>query len=114
MNFNEYQKQAIKTDLLKGQGTDLKSAAFIEKLLGLVGEAGELADKFKKIIRDDGGEMSEEKRELIKKELGDVLWYIASLSEYLGFALDDVAEANIEKLASRQKRNMLKGSGDNR
>ncbi len=114
MTFAEYQKQALKTDVYKGADKNIRSDAFIEKLLGLIGEAGELADKFKKIIRDENGELSKEKRDLIKKELGDVLWYIASISDYLEFELNDVAQTNIEKLASRQKRNKLHGSGDSR
>ncbi len=114
MNFSEYQEKALKTDVYKGSEKTIRSDAFIEKLLGLIGEAGELADKFKKIIRDENGELSDEKRDLIKKELGDVLWYIASISEYLDFELDDVAQTNIDKLASRQKRNKLHGSGDSR
>lgn len=114
MHFNEYQKQALTTDLMSGKGTDLNSTGFLEKLLGLVGETGELADKFKKILRDEGGVISDEKMDLIKKELGDVLWYLASLSDYLGFELEDVAQTNIEKLASRQKRGKLGGAGDSR
>ncbi len=114
MKFNEYQKQALKTDLMIGKGTDLNSTGFLEKLLGLVGETGELADKFKKILRDEDGVISDEKMDLIKKELGDVLWYLASLSDYLGFELEDVAQTNIEKLASRQKRGKLGGAGDSR
>ena len=83
-------------------------------MLGLTGEAGEAADKFKKIIRDKGGVISGMDKEEITKELGDVLWYVAMIAEYLGVSLAEVAEANIEKLESRWKRNKIHGEGDNR
>lgn len=82
--------------------------------LGLVGEAGEVAEKIKKIIRDQDGELTDMNREEIAKELGDVLWYIAILSDEMGVTLDKVAEMNIYKLTSRKKRGVLSGSGDNR
>lgn len=113
MNLDKYQKRAAEFDLF-GTTTDLKSPGFIEKVLGLVGEAGEAADKIKKIIRDKGGCASDEDREAILKELGDVLWYVANLSRYLGASLSEVAESNIEKLSSRKKRNKLHGEGDDR
>jgi len=81
--------------------------------LGL-GEAGEVQGKIKKIIRDNGGIITPEATEEIKKELGDTLWYIASMCENLGITLGDVANSNIEKLHDRQKRGVLNGSGDNR
>ncbi|MBQ2659672.1 hypothetical protein IJF85_01715, partial [Candidatus Saccharibacteria bacterium] len=76
MKFNEYQAKAIKYDLAK-PGRDLTGGGFIEKVLGLTGEAGETADKFKKIIRDKSGQISDEDRYEISKELGDVLWYVS-------------------------------------
>jgi NTP pyrophosphatase (non-canonical NTP hydrolase) len=82
--------------------------------LGLAGEAGEVAEHAKKTIRDDGARVSDERREAIAKELGDVLWYVAQLATELGLNLDDVAAANLEKLLSRQERGVLHGSGDNR
>jgi NTP pyrophosphatase (non-canonical NTP hydrolase) len=109
MNFNKYQEEAKKTALYPNQGDN-----YIYPTLGLTGEAGEVSDKIKKIIRDDNGIISPEKKEEIKKELGDVLWYIAQLSTELKIELEDVAEENIKKLSSRQKRNALSGSGDNR
>lgn len=87
---------------------------FVYPTLGLVGEAGEVAEKVKKLFRNDGGIVTDVHREEIKKELGDVLWYMAALSHELGFALDDVAEANIAKLRSRLERGVIKSSGDNR
>ncbi len=109
MNFNDYQKQALQTFLLR----DHPQAAFY-LALGIGDEAGEVQGKIKKAIRDDDGEFTPERIEDIKKELGDVLWYIANLSEHFGFELEDVARLNIEKLASRAKRGTLHGSGDNR
>ena len=71
--------------------------------LGLCGEAGETAEKVKKAIRDDGGTLTEERRAAIAAELGDVLWYVAQLATEAGLDLDELAEANLEKLASRQR-----------
>ena len=81
--------------------------------LGL-GEAGEVQGKIKKIIRDNGGYISAENRIEIKKELGDILWYIASMCDGLGIKMEDVAQGNIEKLKGRRDRGTLHGSGDNR
>ncbi|MBR5408863.1 nucleoside triphosphate pyrophosphohydrolase family protein [Candidatus Saccharibacteria bacterium] len=88
--------------------------AMMEKVLGLSGEAGEVADKFKKIIRDKGGDLSVEDKEAVVKELGDVLWYIAEISRYLDTPLSEVARKNLEKLYSRLDRNKIAGDGDNR
>ncbi len=82
--------------------------------LGLAGEAGEVADHVKKVIRDDGGEVSDERRAAIAKELGDVLWYVAQLASELGLDLDEIAQVNLDKLLSRQRRGVLTGSGDER
>lgn len=116
MNFNEYQKKAATFSLL-GK-IDSKSLAsepgYVAKILGLVGEAGEVAEKYKKIIRDKAGEINEvDKKELVK-ELGDVLWYIAVLSEYLDTSLEELAVSNIEKLTDRKARGTQRGKGDNR
>jgi NTP pyrophosphatase (non-canonical NTP hydrolase) len=108
MTFDEYQQAALRTaDLTRRQ-------ELFHLLLGLVGETGEIAEKFKKLVRDKNGDESLIDREDIKKELGDVLWYVAVLSEYLGIKLEDVADNNVKKLASRQARGVLSGSGDNR
>ncbi len=82
--------------------------------LGLAGEAGEVAEHAKKAIRDDGGAVSEERRSAMAKELGDVLWYVAQLASELGLDLDEVAQVNLDKLLSRQRRGVLSGSGDER
>jgi len=109
MTFEEYQIKARQTAIYPNKDNN-----FIYPTLGLVGEAGEVAEKMKKVLRDNDGVISEEKREEITKELGDVLWYIANLSKELNISLEDVAQKNIEKLQSRQQRNELHGSGDNR
>ena len=114
MTFDEYQKKAIKTDVFIEKSKDINSPAFIVKVLGLVGETGEIAEKFKKIYRDNDGRMSKDQHENIKKELGDVLWYISALSEYLDISLNDIAITNIRKLEDRKKRDKLSGAGDNR
>ena len=113
LEFDDYQKKAKKYDQFE-EVISPKEAGFIEKVLGLTGEAGETADKIKKIIRDKNGEISEEDRKEVAKELGDVLWYIAAISRNLGVSLSEVAEMNLEKLESRYQRGKIKGEGDNR
>ena len=116
MDFNEYQKKAAEYDCFKKpvKMTELTEAGFLEKVLGLTGEAGETADKIKKIIRDKQGKYTEEDKEEITKELGDVMWYLAGIARYLEVDFSEVAEGNIEKLSSRKKRGVISGSGDNR
>jgi len=109
MDFIEYQKKSRKTAIYPGAGKN-----YIYPTLGLAGEAGEVAEKIKKAIRDDGGKISDETKDAVKKELGDVLWYVSQVAAELDLLLDDVAKSNIEKLSSRMKRGKLKGSGDNR
>ena len=82
--------------------------------LGLAGEAGEVAEHAKKAIRDDGATVTDERREAIAKELGDVLWYVAQLATELDLDLEEIATGNLEKLRSRQRRGVLHGSGDER
>lgn len=82
--------------------------------LGLCGEAGEVSDKIKKVYRDKDGDFSEKDKEEIVKELGDVLWYVAALSDLFGYTLNDVARKNIEKIEKRKKNGTMSGSGDNR
>jgi NTP pyrophosphatase (non-canonical NTP hydrolase) len=82
--------------------------------LGLAGEAGEVAEHAKKVIRDDGGAVSDARRAAIAKELGDVLWYVAQIASELGLELEAIATENLEKLFSRQRRGVLSGSGDER
>jgi len=82
--------------------------------LGLVNEAGEFAGKIKKIFRDKGGEISDEDRQALKGELGDVLWYLTQICTNLDLTLEEVAEANLDKLFSRLERGKIQGDGDNR
>lgn len=108
-DFDKYQKGCSKTAVYPDIGKN-----FTYPTLGLMGEAGEVSEKIKKVIRDDGGKITPEKREEVKKELGDVLWYLAQLSTELGIKFSEVAEGNLEKLASRKTRGKLHGDGDNR
>jgi NTP pyrophosphatase (non-canonical NTP hydrolase) len=82
--------------------------------LGLSGEAGEVAEHAKKAIRDDAGQVTDERRAAMAKELGDVLWYVAQLASELKLDLDEIAQANLDKLLSRQQRGVLSGDGDDR
>lgn len=109
--LNSYQNAAITTAIYPGRGT---FEGLVYVALKLNGEAGEVAEKIGKIIRDDASLMSLEKRDLIAKELGDVIWYIAAAAKELGYTLDEIARGNLEKLIDRQARGTLSGSGDNR
>jgi len=113
MEFDEYQEEIKKFDLFE-QTDNVLEPAFMAKILGLPGEAGEVSEKFKKIVRDKNGEISEEDRTEIVKELGDVTWYVATIARYLGVPFSEVAKGNIEKLSSRLERGKLHGKGDNR
>lgn len=106
MNFSEYQKRANATAIY-----DVKFS-IMYPTLGLAGEAGEVAEKVKKIIRDGKDIVNE--REELAKELGDVLWYVAAVARDIGYSLEVIAEMNIEKLESRKERGKLQGNGDNR
>jgi NTP pyrophosphatase (non-canonical NTP hydrolase) len=109
MDFKEYDDAAEVTAVYPNQGDNP-----IYPTLGLVGEAGEIAEKVKKMIRDDGGVLTEERRQTLIKELGDVLWYLSALSREIGTSLEKVAEANIKKLHSRMDRDKIHGEGDER
>lgn len=108
----EYQKRAQGTWNPPPDRETILNLAYLS--LGLPNEAGEVAGKVKKIIRDKDGIIDEDTRNAIKDELGDVLWYLAMLGQELGFTLEEIATNNIEKLASRLKRGVIKGNGDNR
>lgn len=110
MKFSVYQKAATKTAVYPR----LPDHNWVYPALGLANEAGEVNGKLKKVIRDHGGVIDDVRRHEISKELGDVLWYIAQLATELDIDLDEVATANITKLASRQERGVLGGDGDNR
>lgn len=113
MEFDEYQKFATGTAIYPERGT-VSMTALSYCALGLCGESGEIAEKIKKIIRDNNGKITEEARQAIKKELGDPLWYIANMAHEFGFSLNEIAIGNIEKLQDRKNRNVLKGNGDDR
>ena len=109
MDFKEYQKKSRKTAIYPQMGKN-----YVYPTLGLARESGEVAEKIKKVIRDKKGKIDEETSAEIKKELGDVLWYVSQLASELKLDLNSIAEKNIEKLYSRMDRGKLKGSGDNR
>ena len=107
--FQEYSDAALKTDVGTKETNQLSYIC-----LGISGESGEICDHVKKHIRDDNGKMGDKRRELILKEVGDVLWYLNKLTIKLGSSLSEAAEMNIKKLQSRQARGQIHGSGDDR
>ena len=107
MNMDEYQKKASATMLPTADNIYYVT-------LGLANEAGEVAGKIKKWIRDNDADLSRLDKEALADELGDVMWYLAMLANKVGMSLDDIATRNIDKLSSRAERGKLKGSGDNR
>jgi NTP pyrophosphatase (non-canonical NTP hydrolase) len=109
MNLTDYQTKSRKTAKYPAIGHGV-----IYPTLGLTNEAGEVAGKIKKIFRDKGGVIGAAEREALKSELGDVLWYLAQVCTELEISLDEVAEANIEKLYSRLARGKIGGEGDDR
>jgi NTP pyrophosphatase (non-canonical NTP hydrolase) len=111
--FDVYQDATALTALYPGAGTgNVEALAYTA--LGLAGEAGEIANKVKKVLRDDNGVLTKDKATEISKELGDVLWYLARVAEEIGTRLGGVAEGNIAKLYDRMQRGVIQGSGDNR
>lgn len=109
MECDDYQRAAMRT----ARDPEAKDE-FMHLVLGLVGEAGEIAEKVKKLVRDKGSDLAQLDRDDMAAELGDVLWYTAVLADFLGLSLDDVAQRNVDKLADRQRRSVLGGSGDHR
>lgn len=114
MKIEDYSSQAITTLVSDHALSSDMSPALISQVFGLVGESGEVAEKFKKLIRDKHGEISAEDTQEVLKELGDILWYINSVAHLLGSSLDEVASKNLEKVLSRKSRGVTSGSGDNR
>lgn len=112
ISFCEYQNFAETTDIIKGTTARIGHLQYLA--LGLNGEAGEVADKVKKIVRDKGGAYTAADEDAVAKELGDVLWYLARMADVLNYTLDTVALDNVNKLRSRQGRGTLGGSGDSR
>ncbi len=109
MTFDEYQRAAARTAQYP-----VISHGVIYPTLGLVSEAGEVAGKVKKIFRDKAGAFDDIDRAAIGAELGDVLWYLAQICSEIGLSLEEVAQQNLIKLASRQARGVIQGDGDNR
>ncbi len=110
MTFDEYQKLALRTNLAKADPMH----ELMQNVLGLADESGEVMAIFKKWIRDNNADPTKLDKKNLAKELGDILWYIAVVADHFDISFDDIATANIAKLADRQKRGTLTGSGDNR
>ena len=110
MNFDEYQKQALTTAITHPDPLMDKTIW----AMGVSGEAGEVIEKWKKIVAYKDGKISDEDLAELSKELGDVVWYIAVLADSLGLSLGDIMQNNLDKLASRKQRGVTKGQGDNR
>lgn len=109
MTFNEFQNHCVSTAIYPNVGANLPYT-----VLGLCGESGEVAEKVKKLIRDHGGKVTEDKRLEILKELADVLWYVATTSMELKAPLQEVVDLGVAKYADRKARGVLHGEGDNR
>lgn len=128
LSFGEYQQRTATTaiygeqirKILEPLGLTETQAGPIMTLLRVsyvsngLGEVGEVQGKIKKIIRDSGGTINDERREQLAGELGDVMWYISQMASELGLSLEEVAQANLDKLSGRKERGTLQGSGDNR
>ena len=110
LSLDAYQRGALETALFP----DIGGERCLYPALGLANEAGEVLGKIKKLYRDRGGRVTPEFRRIVKKELGDVLWYLAVLADAFDLRISEVAEANLEKLADRARRDAIRGSGDDR
>ncbi len=106
MTLNQYQHGALETAVYP------EDKRIIYPTLGLVGESGEVAEKVKKVYRDNKSEFTTERKEAIALEIGDVLWYCATLANDLGYSLEEVAQMNLDKLHSRKERGRIAGDGD--
>jgi len=113
MKIEEYSQKALSTLTSTHDYGDI-SSELMAQVLGLIGESSEVAEKFKKIIRDKSGVLTDEDRQEIVKELGDILWYVNSVATLMGSNLEEVASKNLEKVLSRKERGQIHGSGDNR
>lgn len=113
MTFDEYQKQALTTAYTdpKHQDTLMEKTIWA---MGIVGEAGEVIEKWKKMVAYNEGKITKEFTDDMKKELGDVVWYIAVLAHSLNLSFDEIMQLNVKKLKDRKRRQVIKGVGDNR
>ncbi|MGH7234326.1 MAG: nucleoside triphosphate pyrophosphohydrolase family protein [Candidatus Saccharimonadales bacterium] len=110
MTIDEYQRKALLT-------AETRYESLMQNTIwamGVAGEAGEVIEKWKKIVAYKGGKVSKKDLEELKKELGDVIWYVTVLANSLGLSLEDVMQTNLTKLADRKKRKVISGAGDNR
>ena len=114
MNINEYQLQAHGFADYAKPVTQSADCGYCYPVMGLTEEAGEVAGKFAKAVRDNNGFIDGERREAIIKELGDVTWFVAELCTLLNVSMEEVMQKNIDKLTSRRERNVIHGSGDDR
>lgn len=112
LTFDDYMRQTRATAIYPEAGSG-STLALAYAGLGL-GEAGEVQNQLKKVIRDNKGEVTDDRRDTIAKELGDLCWYIARCADELDLSFNDIALKNLEKLNSRAERGVLQGSGDNR
>jgi NTP pyrophosphatase (non-canonical NTP hydrolase) len=115
MTFEEYGNKAFTLAIYPRGESMLQNMVY--PTLGLAGEAGEVAEKIKKLIRGGGGfdvYIPQETRDTIVKELGDVLWYINACAREINATLEEVAATNLDKLFDRKDRNQLHGEGDDR
>lgn len=110
MTFDEYQKQALTT-------AHNTHEPLMEKTIwamGVAGEAGEVVEKWKKIVAYNEGKVTQQDKDELAKELGDVVWYIAVMAHSLGLSFDDIMQRNVKKLQDRKQRGVITGKGDNR
>ena len=107
ISMDDFQRGALETAVYPEQ------LRVIYPALGLAGEAGEVADKVKKVLRGDGP-LDAERKTAIAMEIGDVMWYCAVLANDIGYGLEEIAGMNYAKLQSRKERGMLSGDGDDR
>ena len=116
MDLNDYQEAASATAHWEKVNAPLtvQTYAIMYCALGMGGEAGEAQEKVKKLMRDSGGVITPEIRESVKKELGDVLWYLGQLAKLCGLTLSEVAEGNLQKIMDRDRRGVRHGQGDDR
>lgn len=111
MTFDEYQKKAITTIHKAYDNPIMQNSVWV---MGIAGEAGELVEKWKKAVAYREGKFDDQQWSDFKKEFADIIWYIAVLADSLDLSLDEIMQQNVQKLADRQKRDVIRGAGDNR